>query len=252
MKLRHSAKPAALYVLVACAAVAAAAPALRASVTFLNTQWVSGTEQYDLQFSNQGGFASFATVTGGTAVYATLETDEINGTLDPRLQGPLAAHVSVSATTWTPATLTSIPPLGAYLSQPMGPGTIEVLLDVAVDGKRNLLTVQFNAGVMGMEGGSTPVFWGQNGLPGQAVTFSSDFLDFSPTSGQAFNWGISNATPPLELGDGGFLDSFVGNGLAGFSTTVGTPLVATPEPASFGLLLLGGAMCGALGRRRAR
>jgi hypothetical protein len=238
--------------LAACAAVAAAAPTLHASITFLNTQWVSGSEQYDLEFHNQLTSATFDTVTGGTAVYATLESGEISGALMPELQGPLAAHIFVTASTTTPATSTPIPPLGSYLSQPMGPGTISVLLDNAVDGKTNLLTVQFNASILGMAGASTPLFWGQDGLPGQSVTFTSDFLDFSSTSGSAFSWAMSNATPALQLGDGNFLADFAGNGLASFSTTVGSPIVMSPEPASLGLLLLGGVACAALTRRRTR
>ena len=233
--------------LAACAVVACAAPGLHAAVTFLNTQWVSSTEQYDLQFTNSLTSATFDTVTGGTAVYATLESNEINGALDPQLQGPLAAHVLVTASTTPPAT-----PLGPYLSQPMGPGTIQVLLDTAVNGMNNLLTVQLNAGILGMQGGTTPTFWGQDGLGGETVTFSSDFLDFSTTSGNAFSWEMTNATPPLTLGDGGFLASFAGNGLSSYSATTGEPTVVVPEPATGALLLLGAMAGGALGRRRGR
>ena len=250
MKFRRSGAKAVLSALVVGAVLAASAPGLHAAVTFLNTQWVSSSEQYDLQFTNQVTSATFDTVNGGTAVYATLESNEINGSLNPQLQGPLAAHVFIAASTTTPAT-----PLGPYLSQPLnipsGTGTIQILLDTPVNGMSNLLTVQFNAGILGMTGGSAPVFWGQDGLSGETVTFSSDFLNFNTTSGNAFSWEMTNATPPLQQGDGGFLASFAGNGLSSYSATTGMPTVV-PEPGSFGLLLLGGVACAGLVRRRTR
>jgi hypothetical protein len=159
--------------------------------------------------------------------------------------GTQAAHLFLSTTTSTPAGAA-----GPFDFQPIDSGTIQILLDTPVNGKNNLLTVNFTAGgILAFDGSSTPAFSATDSLsPGETVTYSSDFLNISGSSaGNAFQFITSNANPPISIDADGFLAAFASEDLSSYTFDNANQQVSAPEPASLGFV---GLSAMALLRRR--
>jgi len=169
---------------------------------------------------------------------------------DEAVVGPshsYAANQPISAT----VTLTNVSANGAASSAPVGPLTI---IDQPISGQtwsftdqygENLLTISNFAGdLIGASGGETANLAIDTTLartPPDTLTYSSDFLSFSPGNVGATSSPLTlyNATTLAINGADNQVASFQANVDGSFSAP---GIVSIPEPATFGLLCLGGVM----------
>jgi hypothetical protein len=91
----------------------------------------------------------------------------------------------------------------------------------------------FTGDILGRAGGPNAQLAGAD-TNGQTVTFTSDYLNFTPP-GNSYALSLAAMNPALSIGPGGFLSSFVAD-ITGQFTGNATPSV--PEPATLGLLAL--------------
>ena len=103
----------------------------------------------------------------------------------------------------------------------------------------NLLSGTFgpSAAASGTDAGNSATFQDSTPPPIQ-VQFTSDFLNFSGVTTEAFGISLSNVLPAITLDSNGFLESATGVGTGTFSAEP-LPTSSTPEPAS-GALIGGG------------
>lgn len=207
-------------------------PAQAQTTTFAQFLERGGTQDFAL--TNNSSNAMFNTVSGGSSVYFLYQN--ISG-LDSSLQGFQNAHLLITTTmTTTPATLSS-----NTLTQPLDQTTvIRVLRDtptapgVGMGARTNLLTatISTNTGTPALTGTST----GNSGTfsvttPDHVVTFSSDFVNFYPTTQRNLALSFSSVTPSLGLGSGNFLQSFTAAGSGTFASNP-SPSVLGPTASS--------------------
>ena len=88
----------------------------------------------------------------------------------------------------------------------------------------------FTGDIIGKSGGPNAQLAGAD-TNGQIVTFSSDYLSFTPP-GNSYALSLAALTPALSIGPGGFLNSFQADITGQFTGN------AVPEPVSMGLLAL--------------
>jgi len=199
-------------------------------------------------FDNSTAF--FDTAAGGAPV--TFTFTNLPG-LPAELQGPQAAHIRFDT-----GTNVNGQTVFGQANQPLSePISILIIRDtdasVGNNNRHNLLTVTVTP-ASGMA-----IVSGQNGsaslnssVPGQVVTFSSDFFDFSKVTSQAMGITFSGITPGLsfntDLGRS-ILNSFTAAGVGSFSAD----LAAVPEPGSVALMGIGCViLVGARLRKRSR
>jgi hypothetical protein len=189
------------------------------------------------RWTNYDNFsATFDTANGGAPV--TFTFTNLPG-LPAELQGPQAAHIRFD--TGTSVDGQSV--LG-QVAQPLNQAiSILIIRDtpasVGDNNRHNLLTITVTPGA------NMALVTGQNGSaslnassPGQTVTFSSDFYDFSNVSLAAMGLTFSGILPGLSFdteSGRNILNSFTAAGSGSFSADL-TPV---PEPASLALLGLG-------------
>ena len=115
----------------------------------------------------------------------------------------------------------------------------------------NLLSATFgpSGAASGTDAGNTATFQDST-PPGTEVVFTSDFLNFSGTTTEAFAISLSNVLPSITLDSNGFINSATGVGTGTFSAQP-LPTSTTPEPAT--TAMIGGGLVGLslLLRRRA-
>lgn len=186
------------------------------TVTF--AQFVERNGSQDFRFMNNTTSANFNTISNGSEVAFLYQN--ITG-LDPSLQGFQNAHLFLSTTTTTPATLDMnnlIQPLNQIV-------TISILRDTPApvgNGLRtNLLTATItpNTGtpaVIGTNTGNSATFSATT--PDHVVTFTSDFIVFDMTMQRNLALSFSSVTPILALGTGNFLQSFTAAGSGTFAS----------------------------------
>jgi PEP-CTERM motif len=197
----------------ALAAALIATPAFAATTTFAQYKQIGGTDT-----------VSFS---GGNTLSSSGFVVEFNylDPMPPALDGNINAVMTLSAT-------------GAPYS-----GTMSFLRQ---GDNANLLTVTFGGALLfGIPGGGSATFL--DSIPGAGpVTFTSDFLDFSTSTERNFSLAFSGLTNPFGSpswtadSDGTFAsDSRTGPG--------GGPV---PEPATWGMMIVGFGGVGVLLRRR--
>jgi hypothetical protein len=214
-----------------------------------STAWAAPTQF--AEFTNNGandaanGFrwinydnftATMDTANGGAPV--TFTFTNLPG-LAAELQGPQAAHIRFD----TGTNLDGQTVLG-QLNQPLNsPISILIIRDtdasVGDNNRHNLLTVTVTPS------SNMALVVGQNGsaslnasTPGEVITFSSDFFDFSQVTGQAMGITFGGITPGLSFNtDFGrnILNSFTAAGVGSFSAD----LAVVPEPGSIALMGIG-------------
>jgi hypothetical protein len=142
--------------LTAVALAVLAEPARAGTVTFASfTELDSPGNTNQIRFTNNGQSGSSAAGTlsttspGGALVQFNYQQAGIVGSLPADLTGNQATHMFVSLTTVTPATSS-----GGVDVQPLLVGTVQFLRDSTAgegtEAKRDLLTVVFNASLVGL------------------------------------------------------------------------------------------------------
>jgi uncharacterized repeat protein (TIGR01451 family) len=171
----------------------------------------------DYTNSVSGGTDTFGTTASGSS--GLFQYQNI-ANLPSFLSGALNAHLVLTMSTTTHATQTS----GA-INQPFtGSETVQVLLNTPLpvgegSGSRdNLISATFTGNLTSVAGQNSAT------LNSASVTFTSDFLDFSNTTNDAFSEGFTNVTPVTSIVNN-FINSFTAAGSANFSTTPVAPLI---------------------------
>ena len=203
------------------------------SVTIAQFFERNGTQ--DFRFTNNGGASgTFDTVPAGSPILFVYQN--IVG-LDPSLTSPQNATLTIlPSTTTAPASLST-----NTLLQSLNQTTvIRVLRDtpapvgVGRGARTNLLTATISMGtatpqINGTDTGNSAGF--NVTTPDHTITYTSDFLTFSMTTGRNLGVTLSSVTPVLALGLGGFLQTFTGAGAGTFASSP-APIVLGPTAAS--------------------
>jgi len=194
----------------------------------------------DFIFSNRGSFASFDTISSGTPVDFTYLN--IAG-LPAELQGDQDARVFFNCVTNQPSVQG-----GGNTTQPFtGTCTIQIIRDTPASfgrgSRTNLLSVTIDnffappsrtlSDLTGTSGGNSAGFSASQ-PGGQAITFTSDFLDFSLTEGRNLSLSFSSINPIFSQGPGGFLNSFSAAGAGSFASCPVPVLPPTAASATIG------------------
>ncbi len=201
-------------------------------------QFFERTGGQDFVFTNNTTNATFNTVSGGSPIFFIYQN--INGTLNPALQGPQTARLTLTSGTTAPAVAS-----GSDLTQSINNSvnTISIIREtpapvgVGTGSRTNLLTVTFspNTGTPDVTGnsanGSTSFSAGSGN---NIVTFTSDFLNFFNTNARAFALGFSSVNPALSIGPGGFLNSFTAAGSGTFSSNPAPTTLVTAADVTIG------------------
>lgn len=178
--------------------VASVAPAKAVNVTF--AQFFQAAAGNPFTFTNAGGASTFTVAVPVTFVYLVP-----NGYGAPFV--PIAGTMTLSSIVSAPA---------AGTDQPMMSTNMVFTANTPVSGFTNLLTLSNSTGTISSTGGLTAAF--QGSTPGNVVTFSSQFLDFSLTVNRAFALSFTSVQPSYSVNGNGYLDSFQASGTGTFSS----------------------------------
>jgi len=112
------------------------------------------------------------------------------------------------------------------------------------------LTASFSGGkFLGLIGGSVASY--VNSQPPSAVTFTSDFIDFSQTTARDISLAINAINPSISGGPNGLGDfSGTASGLFGADLSSGSGNDIVPEPAAWMMMVAGFGLVGVMTRRR--
>jgi hypothetical protein len=223
-----------LLALAALATVGIARPASAGEVTF--AEFFQTNPPRTFSFNGTKG-------TFGTTVSTPVIFQYLGVSVPSALEGPLAAHMTISGSTTAAATNSS-----GVLNQPItGVTTIRFTLDHPYNGLSNLLSVMLQpASFEGIKGASTGALLSST-ASGDSIAFTSDFLHFANNqAGNGVAISLDSITPTLSInGSSHYLSSFT-------ATTTGSFSTATPEPSSLVLAGLGGVALASYGWRRRR
>lgn len=266
--------------LVATAAIAATAavPAAADITAFANYSGVGGANMYWLRtgttysavgttaqvaasraaaIATAGGrFFTIATPTSTTAGAVASKFTFLNPVL--YALGSLDAAYSFDATA-TPGSVAQT--AGSFVYQPIVSGTFSFIYTGASDitvnrvvyhTGSNLLSATFTGGtIAGQTGATSGSATASTSVAGETITYTSDFIDFSRTTAQDLSISLSSITRGLNAGSFQALRSFATTTTGSFSTDpLPTLTSATPEPASWALLITGFGLVGAARRGR--
>ena len=135
---------------------------------------------------------------------------------------PRAATLTITGSTSTPA---SNP--GGNVDQPITSATLNIIENST---GKNLLSMTFTGILAGIAGSPNAQLSGAD-TNSQTVTFSSDYLTFTPP-GNSYALSLAAVTPALSVGPGSFLSSFQADITGQFTGN------AVPEPVSLALFAL--------------
>ena len=195
----------------ALAAALIASPTFAATTTFAQYKQIGGTDTISFSGGNTLSSSGFV-----------VEFDYLD-VMPPALDGPINAIMSLSAT-------------GAPYS-----GTMSFLRQ---GDNANLLTVTFGGALLSGLGGASTFL---DSVPGAGpVSFSSDFLDFSTSAERNFSLAFSGLTNPFGS------PSWTADSTGTFASDSreGPGGGGVPEPATWGLMIVGFGGVGMLLRRR--
>ena len=171
----------------------------------------------DYTNTNTGSSDTFGTTASGSP--GDFQYQNI-ANLPSFLQGALASHLILSMSTTTHATET-----GNTINQSFTTSaTVQVILNTALPegegagNRNNLISATFTATLTSTAGQNSAT------LNSASVTFTSDFLDFTNTTNDAFSEGFTNVSPVTSIVNN-FINSFTAAGSANFSTTPVAPLI---------------------------
>ena len=215
------------------ATMAAASPA-QATDTFAQfAQFLPNAKIFTYTNASSGGIVAKLGTTGSTN---TVLISDLGS-----LASPSIAKVNLVGSA------TVLPTAGANITQLFSGSLTFTLLapQVGMSGpSTNALTVTFlNALLIAAPGGASPTLQA-DAASGSVITYWSDFADLSDTDSENFSLSFSGSSTALTLG-GGRLPDFRVSGSGTFAAAL------VPEPASWGLMLVGfGVIGGALRSRR--
>jgi hypothetical protein len=201
-------------------------------------------------FTNAGAGSTFSLTS--TLVNFTYLVDNGYGSA---IGASVNAHMVITSTAAATVNATGTAP-NRNFEQPMTGITIQFIADTPVNGNTNLLTILASAGatssgglLTGREGRSTGNFDGSE-TPGNgdAITMTSDFLNFASTTQRDYSISLNAVTPILGLNANGYLNGFSANATGTFSSD--PPPAMIPEPSTLALITLTGISL--LTRRRSR
>lgn len=257
--------------LAAAATIAAiftvATPASAVIETFANFTGVGGSNIYWKQSASKTGGQLFSiTHPGDNSIGAVATRFRFESPRAGNRMDVLAALGQLSASFTLNATAASGSPAGSfggYTIQPLTSGSFSfiytgltplVVAHTTYTTGANLLTATFVSG-----GGAAGSLRGSSGsinastTAGDTITYTSDFLNFSSTVDQDFALSLSSITPPAVFTRNQSLKTFFATATGSFSTDpVPLPTAVIPEPATWGLLVVGFGLVGLQGRRQNR
>lgn len=208
-----------------------------ATVTFGNFSGVSGNP---FTYSSNTTTATFA-----TASIPVTFTYVNTPNLPPSVNGSLAAHLVINATSTSAAQSVGFGQVGEAGFN----GTLTILLDGL---NTNLLTVNFvNASLFGGNNGQTFSFGQDTSTSGRLsdVVYTSQYIGFIAVTSNNFSLTFTSTTPSFHLTTGNtFFDPFVASGTGTFASNPGP--IGVPEPATAAGMGFGLVAIAAFARRR--
>ncbi len=176
----------------------------------------------------------------GTATFTASTQVDFTYLADPEGLGQVPLFTDFAATAVLSATTTAAAlqfPVGGMLFdlQPIN-GVMNSLSFTRNSDSANLLTIRFVGNLSGLDGTSVASLTASTLAPGQLVTFTSDFIDFTLMTDGGMSLSFSSVTPVLGLnGPSGasFLRSFGASGTGTFDVEL------IPEPATVTLFAVG-------------
>lgn len=268
------------FILLAATAViaTAAAPASAEIATFANYSGVGGANMYwqrtGTTYSAVGAAAQVAAsrasalaTAGGRFFTIATPTSTTAGAvaakftfLNPVLfaLGPLDAAYSFDATATSGSVAQTA---GGFVYQPIVSGTFSftytgasdiIINHVVYHTGSNLLSATFTGGtIAGQSGATSGSATASTSVGGETITYSSAFINFSRTTDQDLSISLSSITRGLSASPYQALRSFAATTTGSFSTDpLPTLSSATPEPASWAMLVAGFGLVGMARRGR--
>jgi len=247
------------------AGFAAAAPAAAAIATFANYTTIGGVnlmwKKTGTNALNTGGnLYTISTPSSTTAGAVAVKFNFQNLPYLPAL-GPLDAGFTFNAIANPGTAAGSL--FGIFDVQPLSSGSFSfiykgpnfVVGQTHYHTNDNLLTATFFTGgaIAGQDNSTSGSVGAATSTGGTTITYTSDFLNFGGTHNKDFAISLSSITPTLGLTTGLALNTFKASS-AGLFSTDPVPLTTAiiPEPATWGMLVVGFGLVGINGRRRSR
>lgn len=214
-------------------------------------QGPGGQPIYNLSYRDSGsGGKELVTTSHPTgaraAVPVAFEFTAFDSILPAALQGSLDATLDIDIDLAPGISGTT------RLTQAINSGTITVRLDTPYLGQDLLLRAVFTGGELTGRAGSTVGSSDVSVTAGDAITFTSAFLDFSQATTEGITLDLNPLFPSLQRFDAASFRDFRATGSGQFSIDGPITFQMIPEPSSIALLGLAGALGGPIALVRLR
>ena len=263
-----SIKPITAAILAAVSLFAVATPAQAVITTFADFSAIAGTRA-NVYWKNNGTNGSNGT--GGSIYTIATNSSTTPGTrnvsfsfLQPSI-APFVTNATAAFTLNASVSNTAAQLAGNFLIQPGIAGTFSFLTTAPITigattfaTGSNLLSATFSqAAIFGQRRGTSGSFSASSTDPLDTISYTSDFLSFDPSSSLDFSMSLTSifsvlqATPTNGVPTRA-LRTFRAVSTGSFSSDPAPTVTAVPEPAVWGLMIVGFGMVGLQTRRRVR